>query len=514
MKIHDVVQGSPDWLALRARHLCASDAPAMMGESNRTKRTDLVRMKATGDAKVFSAWAQENLLNRGHATENDSREFAQSIIGDELFPVTASDDGERFLASFDGITMAEDIGYEHKLWNEELAAAVRAQSHDLPGGHHWQLEQQLMVSGAMHILFVVSDGTPDRRVWMEYQPVPGRRDKLIAGWKQFEEDVKNYVHVEPAAPVVGTVVRDLPAIRLQVEGKVIAANLADYREIALAFIANINTELKTDQDFADAEQNLKACEKAETQLENAKTQALSQTADIDAMFRMLNEVKEAMRQKRLALSKLVDARKAAIRSEILQEGQANFDAHIAGLNKRVNNYMPMIARDFAGAMKNKRTIDSLRDAVNTELARAKIAANEVADRIDANLKALAAACTPVDYRFLFSDLQVVVVKAPDDFAMLVKSRVSDHKQAEDKRLADERERIRKEEEAKAAASIPAAAPSPVATPAPQPVPLARGKRPADAEIVALVARHWNVSQERATQWLLDLNLKPAKKKAA
>lgn len=33
MKIHNVIQGSPAWLALRAGYFTASDAPAMMGVS-------------------------------------------------------------------------------------------------------------------------------------------------------------------------------------------------------------------------------------------------------------------------------------------------------------------------------------------------------------------------------------------------------------------------------------------------------------------------------------------------
>ncbi|WP_242489352.1 MULTISPECIES: hypothetical protein [unclassified Pseudomonas] len=47
--------------------------------------------------------------------------------------------------------------------------------------------------------------------------------------------------------------------------------------------------------------------------------------------------------------------------------------------------MPAVAADFAGAMKNKRTIASLQDAVDTELAGAKIAASQTADAIRLNL---------------------------------------------------------------------------------------------------------------------------------
>ena len=50
-----------------------------------------------------------------------------------------------------------------------------------------------------------------------------------------------------------------------------------------------------------------------------------------------------------------------------------------------NVALPAIAADFAGAMKGKRNLASIRDAVDSELARVKIEANAVAELIDANL---------------------------------------------------------------------------------------------------------------------------------
>jgi predicted phage-related endonuclease len=49
MKILNLTQGSPEWLATRAQHFCASDAPAMMGVSKYKTRSDLLREKATLD---------------------------------------------------------------------------------------------------------------------------------------------------------------------------------------------------------------------------------------------------------------------------------------------------------------------------------------------------------------------------------------------------------------------------------------------------------------------------------
>ena len=109
--------------------------------------------------------------------------------------------------------------------------------------------------------------------------------------------------------------------------------------------------------------------------------------------------------------------------------------------------MPTIAADFAGAIKGKRTVDSLRDAVSTTLANAKIEASATADKIDANLKTLLELAS--GHAFLFADTAQIVLKAPDDLTMLVKSRIAEHKAAEEKKEAETRERIRAEEQAKA-----------------------------------------------------------------
>ena len=89
--------------------------------------------------------------------------------------------------------------------------------------------------------------------------------------------------------------------------------------------------------------------------------------------------------------------------------------------------MPAVPVDFANAIKGKRTLDSMRDAVATELARAKIAANEVADRISFNLRTIDA---HPDHAFLFNDRASIVLKHPDDLHLLVKVRMDEHQAKE------------------------------------------------------------------------------------
>ena len=90
---------------------------------------------------------------------------------------------------------------------------------------------------------------------------------------------------------------------------------------------------------------------------------------------------------------------------------------------------------FEEAMKNKRTIASLQDAVDTVLAHAKITANETADRMDANLKTLRGSPDAS----LFPDAEGLAVKEPADLAEIMRGRI-----AKAKEEADRQERLRKQ----------------------------------------------------------------------
>lgn len=491
MKIHNVQQGSQEWLQLRASHFTASEAPAMAGCSPYMTRSELLRLKHTGLAQEVGASTQR-LFDKGHETEAMFRPHAEAIICDDLYPITGSEEveGLPLLASFDGLTMDYATGYEHKLWSEVNAAAILKDG-EPPLYHCWQLEQQLLVSGADRILFVTSDGTPENAVTCWYESKPERRAALIAGWKQFQQDLATYVPSTVEVKPIGRTPDNLPALRIEVTGAVTASNLAEYKAHALEVFKGINRELTTDQHFADAEKVVKWCGDVESRLAAAKEHALSQTASIDELFKAIDDISAEARRTRLELDKLVKARKEQIRESIVADGRRALAEHLAGLNERLGKpYMPTVQADFAGAIKGKRTIDSLRDAVSTTLANAKIEASATADRIQINLGTLRELAK--DHQFLFADTASIVLKAPEDLTALVKSRIADHMAAEAKRLEAERERIRAEEQARIEREQREAAASETAKPSAPPVSLVAANNAARDEIKA------QATQEAAT----------------
>lgn len=475
MIIHNLIQGSAEWQEFRLHHNGASEAAAMLGISPKVKRSELLHMKHTGTPKEYSDWVQKNILDYGHEVEALARPIVEEMIGEDLYPVTCSDGPES--ASCDGLTMSEETAFEHKQWNAKHAESVAAGI--LPEEHMPQCQQILMVTGAKKLIFVVSDGTRERFVWMEVLPDTGWFDRIRAGWAQFAEDLANYVPPTAVPEAIGRTPENLPALRIEVTGLVTASNLGTFKEHALAVFGSINRDLKTDQDFADAEKTVKWCGDVETRLAAAKQHALSQTESIDALFRAIDEISAEARATRLELDKLVKARKEQVRTEILQEGIDALRTHVAALNTRLGKpYMPTVPADFAGAMKGKKTVSSLRDAVSTTLANAKIEANAIADRIQTNLNALREQAK--HHAFLFADAGQLVLKAPDDCQAVITARIAEHKQAEEKRLAAERERIAEEERQKAEAKV-------------------RAEQEAEQRRIATMEAHQQRRQEEATQ---------------
>lgn len=446
-KITQLIQGSTEWHAHRAKCLNASEASAMMGLSSYQSRTELLKAKATGIAPEIDS-AKQRLFDAGHAAEAAARPEAERIIGQDLYPITATLEisGMLLSASYDGATIGEDIVWEHKLANVALLESLSRGV--IPDQYHPQLEQQLLVIGADKALFMAtsSDKTAMECVW--YTSNPDLRQHLIAGWHQFRADLATYTPIAPTVAAVAAPVESLPAVSVRLDGQlVVASNLPEFGAALRAFIERIPTSPSTDQQFADCESACKALKKAEDALESSETHALAQMLDVNDLRRTIADLRNLARQTRLASEKAVTARKEQVRLEIVQEGQAALREHITALNKRLGHpYMPAVLADFAGAIKGKRTIDSLRDAVSTTLANAKIEASAIADKIQFNLETLSKAC---EFAFLFPDSAQIVQKAADDVKFLVNSRISDHKAAKAREEEATRARIQAEEQAKA-----------------------------------------------------------------
>jgi putative phage-type endonuclease len=446
MTTHNLIQGSTEWLAHRKNFFNASDAPAMMGCSPYMTRTELLTLVKTGIAPEVDPITQRR-FDDGHRFEALGRPLAEKIVGEDLYPVTGS--RGKLSASFDGITLDDSTLFEHKSLGESLRAAIRQQggnANDFLAPHYKvQMEQQLLVAGAERVLFMASKWNGDelveeRHCW--YTSDPALRAQIVAGWEQFERDLADFVPTAAEVKPTGKAPEALPALHIVINGGVSASNLDEFKETALGAIRSVNRELTTDVHFADAEKAVRWCSDIEDRIKAAKDHALSQTASIDALFKTMDEISAEARRVRLDLDKLVKARKEAIKGEIVAGGVAALAKYIRELNASMPaDYMPTVPADFGGVIKGLRTVDSIRNAVDTELARAKIHASEIANLIRVNVGLIDAASAPHLFAF---DIKGLVLKNSDDLSNVIALRLN----TEEKRKADERERIRAEEAAR------------------------------------------------------------------
>lgn len=443
MKIHDLIQSSPEWHTYRATHFNASDAPAMMNCSPYKTRTQLLNERKTGLTPEVDD-ATQRIFNNGHRYEELARPLAEKILGKDLFPVVGSID--LLSASFDGLTIDDSIVWEHKTLNDKLRAVNSAE--ELPLHYRVQMEQQLLVSGADKCLFMATkwDGTDlvDEKHF-EYLSDAKLRQDIIFGWEQFKADLEDHEVKAVIELPKAEAVMELPAVIIQVKGELTLCNMADVRPQFDDFLANAITIMVTDEDFARAEAESKmGRDVAKRCLATAKG-VIDQTSSISEVTRELELYAAKFNALALQQEKAVKTQKEARKVAIMSEAVKAYSIYKDALETEINPIrLQAPAPDFAGAMKNKRTISSLDDAVASELALAKINADAVAKDIRSCLAYLDDIAK--DYRFLFNDLQSIIYLDRSHFEMTVRVRIDSHKKAEADKL--EAQRLQIEEEAK------------------------------------------------------------------
>lgn len=448
MRTLTLQQGSAEWLAHRRTTRNASDAPAMMGASPYVTRAELIRRVATGIEREVDAATQAR-FDRGHEVEPALRALAEKILGEDLYPVTGVSDDGYLGASFDGVTLAEDVILEAKQWNAAKAECIdRGQ---IPDQDFWQIAQQFAVcESAKRCLYLVGDGSDEgtARMWIDRSQLHAHIPELIASWQQFDADVAAYQPEPAAAPAAVCRAPDaLPVLSVVARGMVEHSNHLEFRERALAAIAAVNRDLQTDDDFATAELTVKAFKSGEDMLEATRQQILGQMADVNDVMRTIDEVQAELRRVRLDLDKLVSREKDSRKAEIVQAGVDAVRQHYASINATMGEHALQVPGTvpalIGAAIKGKRTIATIRDAADQAVAQAKIDASQVAERVRACVAVLGEFA---EHAHLFADrVQLCAVKAPEDLRNLAAARVAEHKQREAERLERERERIQKEE---------------------------------------------------------------------
>lgn len=450
MQMHEFQQGSQDWHDFRAQHFCASEASAMLGLSPYKTRTQLLREKKTGIAPDVDA-ATQRVFDKGHAVEPLARGIAEQIVKDDLYPVTCSKG--KLSASCDGLTLDETIAFENKQYNAADFELVK--SGELPEKHWPQCQQVLYVTGAEKLLFMISNGTEETTAHLWVYPEQSLQQTIVDGWRQFEQDLETFVAEPEVLPAKAEPVMALPALAINVGGSIsIQSNLDRFGERLKAFIEDTNAKPETDLDFANLEQACKVLKEAEDALKQAESNALAQTASVDEMRRTVAYLADMARVNRLSFEKAVKAEKENRKAAIVNVAKKAYSDHHAALDAEITGvHLITPLPNFADAIKGKKTLSSMQDAVNVMLANAKIEADGIAKNLRTNLALINA---HPEYRFLFNDAGLIAYKSEDDVKNIIALRIAEHKEQERikaeqaaKAQAEREERIRREAEEKA-----------------------------------------------------------------
>jgi len=166
---------------------------------------------------------------------------------------------------------------------------------------------------------------------------------------------------------------------IKLTGEVTDTNFDEWKSELLARLKSVNTELSSDDDFANAETDVKTIKAGEKALKDAKTSALEQANEIQKLFAAIDEVSEEARDARLALERQIKKRKTEIKEEIVDSGVTAIKEYLeqqsTALQSLRNSWADKSA--FEDAIKGKRTTDSMQKAVTKLLVQTK---NEIADR--------------------------------------------------------------------------------------------------------------------------------------
>jgi hypothetical protein len=296
-----------------------------------------------------------------------------------------------------------------------------------------------------------------------YESDPTIRQTLVENWQRFAIDLAKYQPSAAQPEPVASPISQLPALVVELEGRVVSTNLARFMGAADALVCAIKTNLESDQDFADAEATVKFCKQAEDRLDLVKKQALAQTADIEEIFRVMDNLKEKLRSTRLALDKQIKARKEQVRAELVAEFHRQLIAHVDALNAgnsaHWQGYPPTAL--LGDAIKGLKSLSSCRNALEGKCSELRTELSITACTLARNRATLKR--EDRDWYSLFPDFGEVGAKNAEDFDALAELRIRKHRDAETE--AQIRELAKAEaDQAAAAALAKAAAAQPAAEP--------------------------------------------------
>ena len=212
---------------------------------------------------------------------------------------------------------------------------------------------------------------------------------------------------------------NLPELLIKIEGGVTQSNFEGYSASAIQVIDDISTTLLDDMDFAEAEDNCKWLLSVETKLVETSASVIAQTADIEVLIKGIETIRVTAREKRLQLGKLIKAEKTAMKAALLYAAAGEIKDNTRHCNSLIKPYtIDEPNMQLADAIKGKRTIKAMKEALNASVAMAKEATDILTGTIMRNRDYMTD-----EYKALFFDANELVQKSYSEFTQLYEARV-------------------------------------------------------------------------------------------
>ena len=239
-----------------------------------------------------------------------------------------------------------------------------------------------------------------------------------------------------------TVVTESASLELAiaVEGKIINSNFEIFREMAESMIDNISFDLKTDEDFEQADNDAKRLKKFEESLVQGKKDFLKQMDEVNSLLEGVSKLGDLSRSTRLELEKKIKEKKLSVREDIVRDALKAIRAQSREFTEAIQE-----------SMKGKSSLVKIQEAVTAVV-------NQINARIESNQLLFASAQEEHGDAVAYGESSFITLTV-ESAKIEIERRVERHKAAlKEAELKKENERLRKEEEERQKAAEPAPVP--------------------------------------------------------
>lgn len=213
-------------------------------------------------------------------------------------------------------------------------------------------------------------------------------------------------------------------LSIKLTGEIQNSNFEEWKSDLVEQLKQVDTELSTDSDFVAATKHAKSFKAAEKALKKAKESALSQAADINALFEAIDSVAAQTREVRLTLERQIKERKKQIKQEYLEKGEQGvrdlLDQQSADF-KLVDQSAFLDEDLFEDAIKGKASTKGLQKGIATALSGIEQQITAKAVLVKANAAAIDSLAG--GYKILFQDRATLLDLAKDKLDSTIDERI-------------------------------------------------------------------------------------------